>query len=237
MKEKLLEALPLFIGAILGVWMFYSVLNFFGVIFISVVLIIVGTFGKKAGQRLMMKRPVAAVYVWQFSVMVPLGLIAFGGYTATFVVENMQHWMRLIPYLDLADVSDKKIEAISGTLSTAVTTFLGAMFLDDHKKTDGGFWPPAQIKKTMKDTFGPEVDELKKRFAKESGESQEAFKLRMASAIKDLETYELASRAVYSQEISIEHPDGWSLSGALARADIVKKTFLSPVAQTEVKQS
>jgi hypothetical protein len=105
-----------------------------------------------------------------------------------------------------------------------VTAFLGALFMDDQKDTDGGYWPAAQIRKEMRETFAARVDAMKAALERKSGESDPEYAARLE---RDAPAYELASRAIYAEEITIDHPEGWSYSSAMARARLVKQYVLS----------
>lgn len=227
MKGNLLEALPLFLGAVLGVWFYYSVLTFLVVFMALAVIAVIGWLTERLARSLLQRHPVAAVYVWQVEVLCPVALIAFGGYGSIWVVDSAPGWLAKIPLLGMpepaTDAAKEWTKTVSAALSTAITAFLGALFLDDEKKSDGGLWPPARIRKAMKDAFADRVDELKETLKRRPDESEEAHDTRMETQLPD---YEMASRAIYNEEISIDHPKGWSLPGALARAKIVRSLLI-----------
>lgn len=226
MKANLLEALPLFLGAVLGVWLYYSVLTSITVLLGLAALALIGWLTGCLARALLRLYPVAAVYVWQVVVLVPIALISLGGYASMWVVDSVPGWLTKIPLLEApgpaTEAAKEWTKTVSAALSTAITTFFGALILDDEKKSDGGLWPPARIRKALTCVFAGKVDELKEPFERGKDESEEAYDTRMEGLTKQLAEYELVSRSLYSEEISIDLPKGWSLSGALARARIVR---------------
>lgn len=232
MKDNLLEALPLFLGAVFGVWLYYSVLPLTPVLVGLAMLAILGKLLGWLGKALLPTQPGAAVRVWQAEVLVPIALIALGGYGTMWVVDNTSQWLASIPLIDLPDATTDagkdRIKTISAAFSTAITTFLGALLLDDQKKAGGGLWPPAQVKKAMKSVFAPKVVEWKKRFARLPGESDDTFRARIASLADELSHFEFASRAVHSEEIASDLPKGWFLPGALARSKLIRQHLINP---------
>lgn len=236
MKEKLLETLPLFLGATLGVWLYYSILPLCVILLFLVILFALGVIARISAGMIMPKHPELSVRLWQGEVMAPMALIAAGGWASTWIVDSLPHVIDSIPLIQLPDSGDggpndprqKRIEVISAALSTAVTAFIGALFLDAQKTPTGGNWPPAQIKKAMAGAFGPKVDDLKQSLTTDSlkkatGESDDDYNRRVADLLGQ---FEQANRAVYLEEISIDHPGGWSLSAALGRAKIIRKVLL-----------
>lgn len=236
-KDKLLEALPLFIGALLGVWFYYAHTTLWAPSLVVVALAGVGWLAKAKGKRLMPRRPIAAVQVWQAEVLLPIALIGIGGYVSTWIIDQMPTWVPLL-FPDQASVAAgtatdaaeaaaeagaERIKTISATLSTAVTAFLGALFMDDQKDKDGGFWPAAQIRKEMREIFAARVDAMKAALKQEPGEADAVYAARLE---RDAPAYELASRAIHAEEVTIDHPEGWSYSAAMARAQLVKKYVL-----------
>ncbi len=157
MKEKLLEALPIFIGATLGVYFYASVLPPAVILLCLVVLALVGVLaGWEARQRLP-SHPVLAVRLWQVQAVLPMSLLAAGGYLIAAGLAHLPALIALVPFVDLpADAVEqgKRIDTISAALATAVTTFCGALVMDDLEKGTGGWWPPAQIKQAFAATFG-----------------------------------------------------------------------------------
>lgn len=226
MKANLLEALPLFLGAVLGVWLYYSVLPFAAVLLGLGVIALVGWLAGCLARMLLPRYPVAAVYVWQVAVLIPVALIALGGYVSMWVIDSVPGWLTKIPLLEVpepaTEAAKEWTKTVSAALSTAITTFLGALILDDEKKSDGGLWPPTRIRVGLTDVFADRVDKLKEPFEQDEGESDEDYNARMQGLTKQLAEYESVSRALYSEEISIDLPKGWSLPGALARARIVR---------------
>ena len=234
MKDNLLEALPLFVGAVLGVWFYYSILPAAIICALLIVILFAGLAFRFVAKALMKVNPETAVTIWQGSVLTPIALIALGGWASTWLIDNLPGIVELIPFIDLPDPSPpggekdpraKQIELISAALSTALTAFLGAMFLDSHKQTEGGNWPPAQIRKAMQNIFGPELERLKAEIKRKTGETDENYQNRVLPLY---DTYSKASKALYSDQISIQHESGWAYSMALERASIVRQTLLTP---------
>jgi hypothetical protein len=260
MKDNLLEALPLFVGAVLGVWFYYSTLDPVLCLMVAALLAVAGLLFRTCAATMIGKKPVWAVRLWQLEVLLPVALISVGGYGLTWVIDSLPDLIQKMPLLDLAGgpVVDKaaedaaisatdaqkaakaaaekaradRIAAISATLGTAVTAFLGALFMDDQKDSKGGYWPPAQIRKAMETAFAPEVDKLKSIFNRQPGESDTAFDARLAASGGEIERYNRVSRAIYSEQISNAEPEGWSIAGALVRARILTDHLIVPASKT-----
>lgn len=230
MKGNLLEALPLLLGAVLGVWLYYSVLPLVAVVAGLALVAAAGLLAEAVARGLLARRPVAAVRVWQGEVLVPVAVIAVGGYVSMWVVDSVPDWLARIPLLDTPPSTDATAKewtkTVSAALSTAITAFLGALLLDDEKKSDGGLWPAARIRKAMRRTFGARVDALKAPFEQRPGEPDEEYKKRTEGREQEITRYESVSRALYDEEISIVDPAGWTLPGALVRARIVREILL-----------
>lgn len=231
-KDKLLEALPLFIGALLAVWLYYASLSEVAAGGLVLALGLVGLAAMLAGRALIAQRPVRAVQVWQAEVLLPIALIGAGGYVSTWIVD---HLPALVPLIfpdpgpaatgttDAAAAAAERVKTISATLSTAVTAFLGALFMDDQKDKDGGYWPAAQIRKAIREAFSARVDQMKAALERQAGEDEATFLARFQA---NAPAFELASRAIHSPDITIDHPEGWSYSGARARAGLIERVIL-----------
>lgn len=233
-KDKLLEALPLFIGALLGVWLYYASLSVVAAAGLVLGLGLMGHVAMSAGGALMARHPIRAVQVWQAEVLLPIALIGAGGYVSTWIVDHLPALVPLIfpdPGPAATGAADaaaaataaERVKTISATLSTAVTAFLGALFMDDQKDKDGGFWPAAQIRKSMREAFSARVDQMKAALERRAGEDEATFLARFQA---NAPAFELASRAIHSPDITIEHPEGWSYSGARARAGLIETLIL-----------
>lgn len=240
MKGNLLEALPLFVGAVLGVWLYHSTLDPFACLLLTALLGLIGGLAQGAAKALLPSSPVRAVRLWQVEVLLPVALIAAGGYGLNWVIDRLPDLVQALPLIDLPAAPDPvtagaagadtaradRIAAISAALGTAVTAFLGALFMDDQKDSTGGYWPPAQIRKAMVISFAADVDAMKALFTKAPDETEEEFAARLSARKDEIEAYNRTSRALYSEVLSDSEPDGWSLSGALARARVVEQHLL-----------
>lgn len=249
MKGNLLEALPLFVGAVLGVWLYHSTLDPVACLLVTGVLALLGWLARSSARALIRTSPVRAVRLWQIEVLLPVALLAAGGYGLTWLIESLPDLVQKLPLIDLPPVPDTttakmpdptgaattsadtaradRIAAISAALGTAVTAFVGALFLDEQKDSTGGYWPPAQIRQALVASFEADVNAMKAVFNKAPDETPEEFTARLLARKDEIEAYNRASRALYSEVLSDTEPDGWSLSGALARARIIEQHLLT----------
>lgn len=230
MRDTLLEALPVFLGALLGLYFLNT--SFPGIV-VSVTLaafIIVGALAYSIAQWQLLKRPRISVTIWQIQMLAPMACIAAVGYLGGWFLAELPNLLSHVPALELPEPDPGETpdyKAISTPLAAAATTFFGALFLDDLRKGKGGLWPRAQIKAGFQARFGPRVTEIRSRLERQQNETEEEHRNRLIAHKDDLINYERLKRAVYEEEISDEHPTGWSFAAVRARADIVGQLLLN----------
>ncbi|WP_299778844.1 hypothetical protein [uncultured Roseobacter sp.] len=231
MRDKLLEALPIFIGALLGVYFLNTPFPGVLVTLVFLAFVIVGFTARASAMALLATHPKKAVQMWQFQMLTPVALIGAFSYLGGWALSELPGVLPHIPGLEMPpppEGSEKPdYKSIASPLATAAATFFGSLFMDDLQKGKGGYWPPAQIKAGFKDRFGPKVVALRKTFEPKENETTASLRMRLKQDLDGLSAYEQVKRAVYEDKISDEHPEGWGFSAVRARADIVTTAFLA----------
>ena len=237
MKAKLIEALPLLIGAILGVMLQYLALPFMPKLIIGLFLIVVGFFVQLSAWALMSTNPPLSVHVWQWQVLMPIGAIALATWglaeliTHLSVLVEQSGWFAIAEPCAAQETAEKRIacieagiDEIASGLAGAITIFVGAMFLDDLEAQEGGWWPPSQIKKAIVDGFGPDVVRRQKELDAvhaDLGTPPDPSKVKIFEATA--KKRHRLEHAVHKRWLSISEPSGWSYGGALARARVLNR--------------
>lgn len=207
MKDQLLEALPLFVGAVLGVYLYHSVLDWQGIATLLALLALAGLFFRWLAGQIMARRPVGAVRLWQGQVLFPIALIALGGIVAATVVDHLPTLVAKLPYIDHpsdAAALKEQTKTISDVLASAFTALFAALFLDNAEDAEGGYWPPAQIRKAFVANFGGLANAQNRPKPGDPGGPR----------------WEKIHRALHSQKIFDTLPTGWSYGAAIERARI-----------------
>lgn len=232
MKASLIQSLPLLIGAIFGVLLQYLAVDWIIRLLLGLVPVAAGLAIARSARSLMPSHPVRSVHLWQWQVLVPIGALAL----ATWGLAELLDWgSEVIVLSNLFDVTaacateptdaarraceTARLAEITTALAAAVTTFVGAMFLDDLEGQEGGWWPPAQIRSAMQTVFAADVERRRLQVSATEealGTPPKADQLAHLTAL--LQKYERLKHAVYSRRLSVSEPMGWSYGGALARA-------------------
>ena len=230
MREKLLEALPLLIGALLGVYFYNTSIPGVAVTLSLVLIAVMGLLAYAWASSWIRSHPLRAVYIWQAQALFPVAVIAASGYLGAWGLSLAPELIARLPRIELpsdAKAAQEQIKAIVSPLATAFASFFGALLLDDVKSAKGGFWPAAQIRKAIGDVFAAALErwrvDLEARLATldvEKPDEVEAIEAEHG-------TYEMTKRAVYEDHISIDHPEGWGFGAAKARADLIQTELLT----------
>lgn len=237
MGSKIRQALPLLLGALLGVLLQYLALPVMPRLFLGIFPIIIGFMVYVSASHLMTTNPVMSVKVWQFQMLIPIGAIALATWGLADLIAMVPGYVQDSGWFDPTaacvgaetdearqDCVADRYKEISTAISGAITVFLGSIFLKDLEGQEGGWWPPAQIQARIKAVYADDVERRQKEMDAAFAQIGDPPDPAKKEAWKDVaKKYERLKRAVYEPSLSNAEPVGWSRAGAIARAGVLKE--------------
>lgn len=210
MLERVRQAAPIFFGVVIGVWATYSGLAWFVVAGALLALAASGGCFWGLGFALLGSRPVAAVRIWQGSVLTAVAVIAATAAALALVGRWLTRGLGGLPAWAVSPTavkSETDHKAILDLLTGALSTLAGGLWLDDAKKPEGSLWPAAQLSKGFETRFRPLIA---------------GYKTERAAAAKPDEIRRLDDLIAKLEEAVTGQRIGWGLADALKRARAVK---------------
>jgi hypothetical protein len=155
-------AVPVFLGVILGIFAAYSGLAWPVILGVIVLLCITGALFRASARAVIGTAPVAAVRLWQGAVLIPVALIAGTAYAMAGLGDAVAALVPKLPAWAATGTADPdRAKGLSDALTGAFATLVAGLWLDDAKKPESRFWPPAQLALAFEAAFRKVVNAYK----------------------------------------------------------------------------
>ncbi|SMX38990.1 hypothetical protein [Maliponia aquimaris] len=201
MFEAILVFASVLLGALMALFLpWWSALWWLGLPLVAVFAV------SRVWPGLVRSRPILAVWLGLSGyalVILSSATAVYGGVALSGVVPG---WVAGLA----TGIDADTVKAVSGVLSGAVATLIGALWLDDARSTEGTFWPPGAYKRAIGAAYA----------------GSDLFDVPLGGARRP--ELERLYAMVYDDRVFDGSTSGWRLAARLSRARAIRDLDTSP---------